>query len=917
MNTKEHMILKKGEDITADVTFCKYNPQTQKYEVTFKNGKTYSCGYQSIEWLQEPAVLNPALLNITHGDRNLFNVQAIYVFKASTTNYWRIRFSNGSERNYEERDLKIVTSCLSDVEAGNCFEYLRQIASINELHSEDGTVLLAQQYDRIDFVGADTALAIYLNPQKFKADTYKNHTSIFPFGGNASQFKAVKTALNHQISVIQGPPGTGKTQTILNIISNLLVQGKTVLVVSNNNSATANVLEKLSSQRYGMGFLLAPLGNSANKAEFICNQTGSYPDLTEWNVNIETQKVLQEKILRNASELSEIFEKQERLAKAKQELHTLQLEVKYFEQYCAETISGENMLKVRRDLKARRLMKLWQECYDFSEKERRVSFWYKFKSVIIYGISNWKYFNNDLSKIITLLQSLFYRTNQKELRHMITSLENELDSENASKKMDELIELSMKFLRSKLFNQYGNITERNKFSLDDLWKRSRDVTKEYPIILSTTFSSRSSLGKDMVYDYLIMDEASQVDVATGALALSCTKNVVIVGDTKQLPNVVSNDMKKRSNAIMESFYINPGYSFAENSFLKSICDILPDVPQTLLREHYRCHPKIIGFCNQKFYNNELIIMSEDNGETDALSVFKTVVGNHRRDNLNQRQIDVICQETLPKLKEQDLTDIGIIAPYNDQVNALKAQLGIAGIDVATVHKFQGREKDTIVLTPVDDVVTPFTDDPYLLNVAISRAKKRLCLVVSGNEQPKDSNIGDLVSYIEYNNFEVVQSEIYSIFDYLYQQYTESRLAYLKKRKRVSEFDSENLMYGMIKDVLFSHSYTALDVIFHQPLNMLIRDPKLLSDAECRYALNPSTHFDFLIYNKISKKPVLAIEVDGFHHHKDGTVQAERDKMKNHILELYNIPYLRFSTNGCGEMEKLEQALKGYEERSKM
>ena len=50
--------------------------------------------------------------------------------------------------------------------------------------------------------------------------------------------------------MIQGPPGTGKTQTILNIIANILVQGKTVMVVSNNNSATANVLEKL--QKYGL-----------------------------------------------------------------------------------------------------------------------------------------------------------------------------------------------------------------------------------------------------------------------------------------------------------------------------------------------------------------------------------------------------------------------------------------------------------------------------------------------------------------------------------------------------------------------------------------------------------------------------------------------------------------------------------------
>lgn len=70
--------------------------------------------------------------------------------------------------------------------------------------------------------------------------------------------KAVKTALTNQISVIQGPPGTGKTQTILNIIANLLKDKKSVLVVSNNNSATENVLEKLSKN--GLDFLVASLG---------------------------------------------------------------------------------------------------------------------------------------------------------------------------------------------------------------------------------------------------------------------------------------------------------------------------------------------------------------------------------------------------------------------------------------------------------------------------------------------------------------------------------------------------------------------------------------------------------------------------------------------------------------------------------
>ncbi len=97
-------------------------------------------------------------------------------------------------------------------------------------------------------------------------------------------------------------------------------------------------------------------------------------------------------------------------------------------------------------------------------------------------------------------------------------------------------------------------------------------------------------------------------------------------------------------------------------------------------------------------------------------------------------------------------------------------------------------------------------------------------------------------------------------------------------------------------------------ICHMPLNMMIRDPKLLNNEECRYAMNSATHLDFLIYNRISKKPVLAVEVDGYHYHKDGTAQAARDKMKNHILDLYEIPYLRFATNGSGEKEKIIKKL---------
>jgi hypothetical protein len=112
---------------------------------------------------------------------------------------------------------------------------------------------------------------------------------------------------------------------------------------------------------------------------------------------------------------------------------------------------------------------------------------------------------------------------------------------------------------------------------------------------------------------------------------------------------------------------------------------------------------------------------------------------------------------------------------------------------------------------------------------------------------------------------------------LYRQYTSARIAYLKKHRQVSEYDSENLMYAEICDLLDARPQLSLDVICHQPLNMLIRDPHLLNETECHYAMNTATHLDFLIYNRISKKPVLAIEVDGFHFHKPGTAQYDRER----------------------------------------
>jgi hypothetical protein len=398
-------------------------------------------------------------------------------------------------------------------------------------------------------------------------------------------------------------------------------------------------------------------------------------------------------------------------------------------------------------------------------------------------------------------------------------------------------------------------------------------------------------------------------LCTGVLALSCAKKAVIVGDLKQLPNVVDSKDAKLTDEVFNNFDIPEVYRYKNHCLLSSITELFKQAPHTLLREHYRCHPKIIEFCNKKFYNSELIILSNIKSNKKPLMVYKTVAGNHSRNNVNQRQIDVIKNEIIPNENLCTTDDsLGIVTPYRNQTNALQNQFKGTGVKADTVDKFQGQENKVIILSTVDNNITDFTDNPNRLNVAISRAIEQLIVVINGNEQQKDTIINELVKYIEYNNCEIKESKIFSVFDLLYKNYTQQRKMFLKKYNKISEYDSENIMYALLDDILKKYNGN-YDIAVHVPLNMIIRDYSLMTNDEKKYAKNDWTHVDFLIYKTIDKSPVLAIEVDGSKYHKEGTTQAKRDELKNLIFEKYDIPLCRFSTAGSGEKEKLSEILK--------
>ncbi|WP_165329228.1 AAA domain-containing protein [Streptococcus tangpeifui] len=891
------LIFIKGKDKTSQVLDYKFESDG-RILVTHTNGESYSYNSQNIEIYRYYGELSTDNLRYARRGYNFYNnVSVVKRYICGNKAKILFTFTNSNKKAIvDEADLQVEESFFKNEEAGKVFNYLKELSKLSEIKSDE-TSLLENYYKKINFLSKDTVLSNFLNP-KLEHQCRNVENLIFPFGCNRSQREATKNAMENQISIIQGPPGTGKTQTILNILSNIILQEKTALVVSNNNSAIENIREKLEESDYRLDFLSAFLGKAENKSRFMEEQLEVYPNYLPEVAIEENSKYSDFNVL------AKLFENRERIAALKYEISTIEIEYEHFKDFLKLNHFSDIELS---SISAQKFLDLLADCENHYNSDKKLGLFFKIKSYFKYKIRDWSFYEQEYSELTATVQKHFYEQKIKELNSELRILEDKYNKSNGDERLELLIGESKSVLKSFLSKKYKAGEARQVFTQDELkyFKGSKQFLKDYPIVLSTTFSAKSSLNKDIIYDYLIIDEASQVDIVTGALALSCAKNVVVVGDSQQLSNIVTKEMRDKTEKIRKEYRIGPTYSF-KNSFLETMISLFPEAKQTLLQEHYRCHPKIIQFCNQKFYNGELLAMTEDHNETDVLIVHKSVEGNHARQHTNQRELDIIKQEIIDKY-HLNANNTGIIAPYRNQVNLLRQQLNTYSSD--TVHKFQGREDDTMIITTVDNQITRFTDDPHLLNVAISRAKNKLILVTSGNKQKSGKNISDLLGYIKYQNFDVKDSQICSIFDYLYKQYEERRKEYLKSRAKISRFDSENLMFALLQDLLID--YPTLGVLSHYPLNKLVKNFSLMNDRERQYASHGNTHLDFLLFNALTKQPILAIEVDGYKYHTLGSDQAKRDSMKNKILEKYGIPIKRFATNGSGEREQLEEFLSNY------
>ena len=787
-------------------------------------------------------------------------------------------------------NIQIVSE--TNLKNEDIFHYFTQVAQARIEHADEHNKSIAEnvlrQLDKIT-PHPDTVLHAYCSVTNQKRQPPQH--LIYPFGINESQLKAVKQAFASQISIIEGPPGTGKTQTILNIVANILINNRTVAILSNNNSAVENVYEKLAKDQ--LDYLVAKLGSSDKRKNFFGGEL-------ELSLEKQEQTITLQRISELSNTLVEHLQAQNQVAFLQAQIDELTIEKGYLQQSQSENLLSDAQLLSKYQFSKEKITDLL--AYLNYLDQRRITFKDRIQLLLNFNIIRTKFISNWQKRqaIFNLLQLAYYDQQLNEKNNLLKRYQERLEQNQFHSLLADLTRFSMQYLKAHLSQ---TIDLKATFTDKDYQPRFSEFTKRFPIIGSSTHSIINSLGQGALIDYLIIDEASQQDIIPGILGLGCAKNVIIVGDRKQLPHVPTKlDIKPPHEY----------YDCEKYSLLDSFIGLFQDkIPITLLKEHYRCHPKIIQFCNKQFYNDQLIPMTKDNGE-QALTLIVTAPGNHTRNLTNLRELD-----SLNKVGWQDFTEenTGFIAPYNNQIDLSQEHLP-SGIIKATTHKFQGRECDNIIFSTVLDKKLSsqqqlnFVDDPNLINVAVSRAKNRFMLVTGNDVFTKNNqSIAALIRYINYyaDNDHIYQSPVISAFDLLYQDYDKSLEALNSRlRKHDSKYKSERIIAQLLRDILKESTYQTM--IYHQQVlleQLVSKNNNSFTELELEY-MHHKASCDFVLYFKTGKYPIAVIEVDGDDHSKPE--QRKRDQLKNAILAKAGVPLLRLKTIESQIEEKIKQFL---------
>jgi DNA replication ATP-dependent helicase Dna2 len=303
------------------------------------------------------------------------------------------------------------------------------------------------------------------------------------------------------------------------------------------------------------------------------------------------------------------------------------------------------------------------------------------------------------------------------------------------------------------------LLKNKNFSYQDLLKA--------PIIASTTSTISKSIYDDLTFDIVIVDEATQMAEPYLLSAITKGKKFVLVGDDKQLPPLVQS---------YQANELGLGISLFER-LKKKYSDA-----NFLLGYQYRMNKELMEFSNKMYYEGKVQAANDKIGEQLLWDILppntnfssettinqlildpnqtlvyvgvSTIFDKKRRVNLGEIEVITGLVNILIK-KGLDQNDLGIIAPFRGQVAEISRALSnYQNIVVDTIDRFQGSDKEVIILSLCTVVSPNLLEDSRRFNVALTRAKKKMIIV--GNIPTKEAipQFRDLFSHIEKNHFVV-------------------------------------------------------------------------------------------------------------------------------------------------------------------
>ncbi len=277
------------------------------------------------------------------------------------------------------------------------------------------------------------------------------------------------------------------------------------------------------------------------------------------------------------------------------------------------------------------------------------------------------------------------------------------------------------------------------FSSGDLAK----VQDEFQLIAGTAwlFASGNFTQK---FDYLFVDEAGQVSLANLVAMSTCAHNLVLLGDQMQLGQPIQG--------------VHPGESGQSTlEYLLQGEATIPEDRGIFLNKTWRMHPDVCRFISEAVYAGRLkpevstatqrLVLSGAHHPAIRPTGISFIAVDHdgcsQRSDVEAELIRQLFDELLAQKyvdrkgvqRPMTLESILVVAPYNQQVNRLRAVLP-AGARVGTVDKFQGQEAEAVLvsMTTSSGEYLPrdieFLYSKNRLNVAISRARCWAAVIAS-------------------------------------------------------------------------------------------------------------------------------------------------------------------------------------------